>query len=810
MAPRRLNTSEATRDRIIQLIAQLIADANRDRTIGHWQHSNAKQLQLIIQCSTEEFLQQCYGERLPDLTSADPTRLKKAKSTASTWWHNDRQILLQKLQILQDRRLDHPQGANGSRTVNFIFTLWSQADQGNDRFLSALWSKTFSPQATPAFIPNNLPRGRYQQLVGYSQQRQKLAKLLTCLDPPALITIDGPGGSGKTSLVVNVVQEQLNELLFPFSIIVFTSAQGQICTPHGIQPRPLVDRTLKDILHNILTTLNTYDVGVLPTDILELQTKTIAALAHQSTLLIIDNIETTDSKDLGQLYTFIHALPSTVTTIITSRTRLAWGQVISLKGLTAVDSLALIQQVATQKTLSIPLAQAKQLHDYTGGLPLAIDYLLMRAYQQGNIQPLAQPPTSQDDLMKFCFAELMETFRGTFTHRLLLAFALFRHPTTAPAAYYVAGIEQRILESYTALEHLRHFNLISLNESNDCDTYAIHALTRAYGYQELLQDAPYADQYRDRWVTYYRHYTHPYSQLNWRDWQDYSGLDQEWLNLRDVVEDCLERGELDNFAALWQSIQGYTLIHGKWAERLDWLDRWAILSPDQPHHLAPALYYHSQTLAHCNETASSSILPAQQAWEIAQKLDLDASDSLHFDIALHLAAIHIRQSSNTTGKLTIARQWLQKAQALLASPGDDHKRLSQQAQMMYYQAEIYFCASQHTKAQQLYRKTQQLAAEVDFRRLITYANSRIAINAHKLGKLQDAYDRFQTVLTQSQQHQDYRAIAMTQFNLAQVQQDRCHRCDAKAWAEQAQQSFQRLLMEQEVTKVQTFLKNLLA
>jgi NB-ARC domain len=791
---RRFNISEEVRERVIQLVAQLIDDANTNQTIGYWQRTDRHRPQLVIQSKTAPFLAHCYKKALAHLL--DP---KKARATASEWWYNDRHMLIDRLGILEDRRAN----PNGARVLDLILTLWSTAPDSNSDLIRQQWDQP-QTSVTSLVIHDLPPRPSYP---GYKEQRQQLTALLASPTPPALIAIDGPGGSGKTSLVITAIQPQLSDPDFPFPVVIFTSAQSQICTPHGIASRLKVDRTLRDICQHILITLKTPAASAFPADRSELITKTLSALAQQRTLLIIDNIETADPNDLKQLFTFVRELPVTVTTIITSRVRLGWGQVISLKGLSVSESLQLIQQMAKQINMTITLDQAKQLHSLTSGLPLAIEYLMMRAYQQGSLQPLAQPPSCRDDLMRFFFAELMENLRGKFTQRLLSAFALFQHPATTAAVFFIADLAHRPLVAHTALEDLRYCHLINATVT---DTYALHALTRTYSRQELSQDPYYAQQYYNRWVAYYHNYTHPYSQLNWRDWQDYSGLATEWFNLRDVVEYCLDNEQLDSFATLWQGLQGYTLIQGKWAERLDWLDRWATFGQADPHHLAPALYYHSQTLAHQNEAASASIPVAQQAWQLVQKLDPDPNSSLPFDIALHLAAVHIRQPPDTPSKLTIARQWLQTAQVFLQQQSDGQNRVWQQAQMMYYQAEIQYCEGHYHKAQEIYRQTQQLAIAISFQRLTTYASSRMALTAHKLGHFQAAHDRFQQVLEQSLAHQDHRAIATTQFNLARVQHDRRQPREARVYGEQAQQSFEQLLMSSEVAQVKAFLQELSA
>jgi hypothetical protein len=127
--------------------------------------------------------------------------------------------------------------------------------------------------------------------------------------------------------------------------IVFISAQPAHCLPPKIVPRLQVDRHFIDILRQILITLNTLDL--LPTELNALLASVQTVLAAQPILLIIDNIETITDQD--RLLAFLQELPATVTTILTSRTKLGLGTLISLSGLDHRHSSQPIEHIATKK-----------------------------------------------------------------------------------------------------------------------------------------------------------------------------------------------------------------------------------------------------------------------------------------------------------------------------------------------------------------------------------------------------------------------------------------------------------------------------
>jgi Effector-associated domain 4/NB-ARC domain len=782
----RISLGDGTRARIAQLICQLVSAATPEQ----WRESSIVNPKLMVYYSkSSDFFAQFYEDQ----------------EKASGHWHNDRTILSDRLGILEDHR---PQ-TRGIKYQHFTLSLWSKQPQKNVEKFNQLWQEKI--KAIPPTIKHNLPNTSYSHFFGYELQQQQLTSLLSKPRSTPLITIDGLAGSGKTSLVIHVVTRLLASRQLPFQVIVFTSAQPAYCLPQKVVPRLQIDRHFIDILRQILITLNTLDL--LPTELNALLASVQTALAAQPVLLIIDNIETTTDQDL--LFAFLQELPTNVTTILTSRVKLGLGTLISLPGLDHRHSRQLIEHIATQKKLKITATQKKVIEQITGGIPLAINYILSCAALQNSIAALNLPelllgkPQTPDSqaFTQYCFEDLIKQLRGKFTHRILLAISLFRHPISRPAALFVADLQNYPLQPIAALEELKYLNLIVEPETA---TYNTHSITRQYSRQELGYDPSYEQAYVDRWVDYYCQYTAPFGHSDWREWQDYNNLDQEWLNIRDVIEHCMYTDRLTDFTQLWQNLQGYTLLGGKWFDRLAWLEWWVKAANDQPEQLAPALYYQSQTLAHQNEAdpTKETIRLAHQAWNCAEHLAASDFYQLRFDIALHLAPIHIRQAQVSAAALKLAQQWLQKAEESIDPQYSQEKIQWHQAQIMYYQAEIYHGNQQYDQAQQLYLKTNYLAKAIGFHRLSAYANSRVAVNAMHLQQLDDALHRFQQVLQAAIAHNDYRAIAVTQKYLALVQRDRQQIDQSRLFAQQAIQSFDRLLMHRESSEMVALLEQL--
>ncbi|NJR31618.1 MAG: hypothetical protein HC778_00505 [Chamaesiphon sp. CSU_1_12] len=777
----RFNTSDTVKARIVNILCETIKQANSiriDKPLAKWYKSDRNRSKLMVKCKTREFTKLCYP-------TVDATK-------TGTLLYNDLWVLREWLGILEEHRME----TKGVKELHFTLNLWSKQTKVNLDNLEQLWEEKKHPTVSQPIplLRQNLPAGNYISFVGYQSQFDRLTHLLSN-NSSKLISIDGIAGSGKTSLVLEVVHRCCASPHHKFQAIVFTSAQPNYCLPQGIIDRVQIDRNLTDILRQILTTLDTLDI--IPTNLTELIASAKQALSAQSTLLIIDNIETT--KDQQSLFAFLHELPPTVTTLVTSRIKLGLGEIISLSGLDRTDSIQLINQIATQKNLSLTPAQIELVWQKTDGIPLAINYILSCAHVAGSITDLnlERPLPPDGDLISYCFGNLMSRIRGECTHRLLMALSLFSHPAPQAAAVFITNLQDYPWQSLTAFKELEFLNLILQPQAK---YYALHSLTREYSRQELSQDRRHEADYLTRWVTYYLEDTDPYGKLDWKEWQDYSAIEREWLNIRDVVEYCIATARLEDFDRLWRNLHGYTLICGKWSERLVWLEWWVNVITESPdfhsqrlrRQLATALYHHSQTLAHQNEAdpTGKSIDLAVRAWNTCDRLDATTHINLRFDIALHLASLYIRQQQSPPFDFCLAHQWLETANQLL----DNQKERSQ---ILYYQAEIEYRSGNYRESKRLYQQTKQLAAEIGFTRLTSYANSRMAISAIALRELEEALKIFQDVLQTAQFHQDRRSIALSQYYLAIIERDRGNRITARDWAEQAITNLDRLFMQQE-------------
>ncbi|NJP12109.1 MAG: ATP-binding protein [Leptolyngbyaceae cyanobacterium RU_5_1] len=229
----------------------------------------------------------------------------------------------------------------------------------------------------PFAIAHNLPVRDFSELIGRDRELAQLLEILSFDRPMHCISIEGIGGMGKTTLALAAAYHSLQlpqpsampktELLQTqpaFDAIIFTSAKQERLTPQGVLPRLRSERNLQDVFRAIARTLNRSDLLLMD---FENQLQHIQdSLSRQSTLLIIDNLETLADWDL--ILAFLYDLPATVKVVITSRQQSSFAA-IRLEPLAASESLDLIQQQARQRGLPqfSGCANPAPLHEWCSG-----------------------------------------------------------------------------------------------------------------------------------------------------------------------------------------------------------------------------------------------------------------------------------------------------------------------------------------------------------------------------------------------------------------------------------------------------------
>jgi RecA/RadA recombinase len=730
------------------------------------------------------------------------------------------EILAKRLKLLRDESPKNRHGKRqGVRQRIFILKFWyppTKADyiSLNLRALERHWKQTYniSPQV---FARHNLPQPPHTKFIGHDTELDNLLDLLT-QTKQQIISIEGMAGVGKTTLALEAAYQCLTSK--DFTTIIFSSAQSQQFLGSHLTRRFLAERNLQDLLQVICRTLNSVEPSLpqgldeLPSGIEAQIRYVLTILAEQPTLIVVDNIENiTDQTDT---ISFLGCLPPTVKVIITSRVRLGIGQVINLKPLPVQDSIHLIQHQAETQNLKIESSQLRTICHSTGGLPLAITYLI-GSIATGGLTILAESkqfPLATSDLAFYCFAQSIDQLKASpdaLAYKLLLGISLFADGASPAALTYLLELSDRSTPIHPALQQLY---TISLAFPLPPERYQLHSLTQEYAQLELNQQPEYATTLRNRWQNWYLDLTAPFGALDWQDWQDYSPLIAEWKNLRMAVDWCIEREQYLEVLQFWQCLKGVTLLSGYWLERqrwLEWLQEMAQQQQDLPT-IAELKYQHSFTLAFIDQSDrnGTAMELALATWEIRQDLEIDRQ----FELAMYIASLYIRklpQPDTQSANLELATTWIDRGLAILATLPINRPRYHRDYfQVHYYQAEIQFVTGQLPLAYDLYLQAHQFAKKAGWQRFIHYTSGLMAIILTKQGQFSEAERRLSKVLKQMDKYRDARAGNLCRKHLAAVHRAMGNTAAAMQFAKQAKSGFKRLGMIAEFKAMEEFLQAL--
>ena len=627
-----------------------------------------------------------------------------------------------------------------------------------------------------------------------------------------IITVSGMGGVGKTALVLQAAYLCLEyrylretrgdlrllstpdlEVLPPqFEAVIFVSAKESNLLPTGITAKIKRQVSLLDIFQAIATTLNAPAITQTIDPIEQFQ-KVKDTLAAQTTLLIIDNLETIEDKE--EIISFLSDLPNTAKAIITSREQQVIYASLRLDVLAKIDSLQLIRQQATDKNVNLNDQEILQLYHRFSGIPVALIYAVGQLANGIPLESLIEINSLPfQDIGKFCFESLVHSISHKPAYQLLLAVAIFHQNPRREALIAVAGLELNDVIANESLTRLQRLSLIF----QDGERYGIPSLTREYALQELAKYTDKEVEMRDRWINWHLEFSKKYGGKDWGDWHShYDYLEAEWENLASVLDWCAIRDLYAEGRDIGVSLAYYLYLYGHWdrgmailgwvveagERREDWLtvvqlramSGWIMLMMGQLDYAEHHLSY---------------------GWQLSNDY---GTMFTRCEIADNLAILHIRKGNYTT-----ARQWSEICDHLTRELEDpDHTRF--RIYGLCTKADLSYQEQNYTEAKELYQNALDLALEIQWQRYTNYTRGWLADIAIIEGDFGKAEKLLMTGFIAAERNHDRQRITFFQRCYARLEFAQGNIEKAKEWAIKAKQGYQQLGMKLESTQMQEFL-----
>ncbi|MBD1909458.1 MULTISPECIES: AAA family ATPase [unclassified Leptolyngbya] len=665
--------------------------------------------------------------------------------------------------------------------------------------------QTVEPVAvSPSFlgqrsIYHNLRAGSDSAFIGREAEIERLLAFLSFDHPASCVSIEGLGGIGKTTLAL-AIAHHLKAASAPFNAIIFTSAKPNHLTSSGLLPRLQPDRTLQDLFRAIAYTLHCPDVLLQPFE--EQLTQIYHQLSRQPTLLILDNLETVEEQ--VAILSFLHDLPSTTKTLLTSRAKTPFPSV-TLAPLPPACGVDLIQSQSHNKGLRLTDNEAQQLHQRTSGIPAAIIYAvgqLASGYPwESSVQAVVQ-----GDYARFYFESSLMALRDEPIYSLFLAAALFPSSAATDALAYVA----ELADPATVTQGLARLQQLSLLNGRE-GRFDMLPLTREYAIAQLNADPDLKLRQHQRRVEWYLTFAETYGGKDWTDWQNYGPLEQEWENLQDVIEWCIAGDRYEEVCRFWRKARCYSHAQGYsknrlscWATRLDWTN-WLIQAAEQRQDwptVAEVVFDRAWTLTllgqpHHLESAKDLFA---RAWDY----HLYLQPATQVELATHIAVWHIENLD-----FVEALHWLQRAEMMVQETeleATAYQRFS--IRRHYYRGEIAYKTEDFTQAQAHFEQALQQAQQIDWRRVVFLTKDWLADVALKQGNVTDARVWMEEGLQVAQKSGDRCRTAFCMRSLARLEYSQGNGAEAHHWASEALSMFAQLGMISEAQETTDLLHSM--
>jgi tetratricopeptide (TPR) repeat protein len=413
-------------------------------------------------------------------------------------------------------------------------------------------------EATPRLIPHNLPPR--SEFVGREVEKARVHEALRSRS--YLVSIDGIGGVGKTSLALEVAYECLR-------VTKERKLNGDIATFEGFIWTTAKDRdlTVNALLDAVARTLEYPGIAQQPLE--EKQISVQKLLQGKPYLLIVDNFETVTDDDVRG---FLLKLPEPSKALITTREqklRQAW--TISLKGLAESEALALIRGEGRRLGLaSVEQAEDQMLlHLYqaTGGAPLAIKWAVGQIKQKGQSLDtvLMALHKAWGSIFDNIFARSWNLL-STDARQVLIVMPIFATSASRTGIEAASDVHHFVLDE--ALGQLVEMSLVEATDELDLAQrrYSIHPLTRAFAAARLQQELDIQKAAQRRLADFFQAFTRKHGGF-WNQ-EGFAQLESELPNILAIIQWCLKQQLADLATDIFLNISDFMLIRGYWNDTM--------------------------------------------------------------------------------------------------------------------------------------------------------------------------------------------------------------------------------------------------
>lgn len=437
-------------------------------------------------------------------------------------------------------------------------------DQAKDSLSNAQTSELTSSSYS---LPPN------PSLLGRKKELESLNTYLTSSSPVSLI--EGFGGVGKTSLAISSAYNQ--QSANRYQRIIWLSAKG-------------LDLTLFRLIDELISALDQPYIMKLenhkrPLEILKI-------LRSQTILIILDNFESVNENEKGNIFNFLGTIPNPSKTLITSRppcssepfVRNIDINICHLHGLTQHDSMELLKnellRIGSNYTEQSLLLLHEELHCITEGNPLAIILTVSQlGFGYSLEESIRHLRTAKGNIFQLLFDSAWNALEED-DKRLLIMGSLFAASFRKDSLRLVSEMEQQRFDG--SFDKLVKTSLIKSNYglTDRLLRFELHPLTKVYAETKGRDIQDFTHDANVRLAKYYVRFAKHNEVRFWEGREVYAPLDDERQNISALMDWCWVHNQRGLFVAIAIAMADYLIVKGYWQQCLDYGEK-AILAAQQ-------------------------------------------------------------------------------------------------------------------------------------------------------------------------------------------------------------------------------------
>jgi hypothetical protein len=373
------------------------------------------------------------------------------------------------------------------------------------------WTRV-APAVSSAGVRANIPPHDPTDFVGRKQQIATIVDEIIQI-PNENGLLHGPGGVGKTALLIELSRKLLEEGLpanAPFKNIIWVSAKRDYYDPtlDVIEEGAQQFKTLDQVFAAILEFHGFEEPELYPRE--DQKWLVLELFEEQKTLLILDNFETLSQSAQTEIIRFFgtdlkrHLIskPDNSKVLITSREVIPSGfHQVQLKGLDKRDSGSLMQRLyqpyARSGQAQLSDAQRSQLYEATKGIPLLMKHCYGQVFEYG--MPLdgviKNLLVAGNNVVEFSFAEIFKILKeDDLQRRIIVLLEVIRRPILIRQMADILSVEHSSVES--RIGNLMNFQCIVRSSSESDDKYSINPDVRLLAARLVHDSIELADAIR--------------------------------------------------------------------------------------------------------------------------------------------------------------------------------------------------------------------------------------------------------------------------------------------------------------------------